>query len=133
MTRFAEMGFARKLTPCSATPEIDGYHVERHGLPWHVHPEATPEEWAALIEARRARRLVIARWRPAPRDPAAALAALRERRNRLLADSDWTQLADAPLDEDSRAQWTKYRAALRELPRVFAGSPYKAVFPESPA
>lgn len=46
-------------------------------------------------------------------DAAAALAALRKTRNRLLAESDWTQIPDAPVDQ---AAWASYRQALRELP-----------------
>lgn len=38
---------------------------------------------------------------------------LRVERNRLLADSDWTQVADAPVDA---AAWATYRQALRDLP-----------------
>ena len=39
--------------------------------------------------------------------------ALRAERNRRLADSDWTQVADAPADA---AAWSTYRQALRDLP-----------------
>jgi hypothetical protein len=39
--------------------------------------------------------------------------ALRSRRDGLLAASDWTQLADAPVDA---AEWATYRQALRDLP-----------------
>lgn len=38
---------------------------------------------------------------------------LRQTRNRLLADSDWTQAPDAPADS---AAWAKYRQQLRDLP-----------------
>ena len=34
-------------------------------------------------------------------------------RNMRLAESDWTQVADAPVD---RAAWATYRQALRDLP-----------------
>lgn len=39
---------------------------------------------------------------------------IREHRNFLLAESDWTQLPDAPVD---RAAWTVYRQALRDIPQ----------------
>jgi hypothetical protein len=39
--------------------------------------------------------------------------ALRDQRNRLLADSDWTVLSDSPT---STAAWKTYRQALRDLP-----------------
>jgi len=40
---------------------------------------------------------------------------LRQKRNRLLAESDWTQLSDSPLDEDTRSVWATYRQDLRDL------------------
>jgi len=38
---------------------------------------------------------------------------LRLQRNELLAQTDWTQVADAPVDA---AAWATYRQALRDLP-----------------
>ena len=38
---------------------------------------------------------------------------LRVNRNRMLAECDWTQLPDAPVD---KAAWAGYRQALRDLP-----------------
>jgi hypothetical protein len=37
-------------------------------------------------------------------------------RNAKLAESDWTQLPDAPLTEAQREAWQVYRQALRDLP-----------------
>lgn len=37
---------------------------------------------------------------------------IRDRRNRLLAESDWTQLNDAPVNKVS---WAQYRQALRDI------------------
>ena len=37
-------------------------------------------------------------------------------RDSLLALSDWTQLADAPLTATKKAEWATYRQALRDLP-----------------
>jgi len=37
----------------------------------------------------------------------------RNRRNTLLTESDWTQVADAPVD---KAAWATYRQALRDIP-----------------
>ena len=37
------------------------------------------------------------------------------RRNALLAQSDWTQLADVPLTAEMKAQWAAYRQQLRDL------------------
>jgi len=38
---------------------------------------------------------------------------LRHRRNALLAESDWTQVLDAPIDREA---WAQYRQALRDAP-----------------
>lgn len=45
-----------------------------------------------------------------------ALIALRARRNDLLKNCDWTQLADCPLSVEDKAAWASYRQALRDLP-----------------
>ena len=42
-----------------------------------------------------------------------ALAMIRDKRSKLLSDSDWTQVADAPVDKQA---WQAYRQALRDLP-----------------
>ena len=49
-----------------------------------------------------------------------ALVAMRARRNRLLRDSDFTQMLDAPLSAEQRATWAAYRQQLRDLPAAFA-------------
>lgn len=48
-------------------------------------------------------------------DPAAILAANTAKRNRLLAESDWTQLPDSPLPDAGRAAWATYRQQLRDM------------------
>ncbi len=42
-----------------------------------------------------------------------ALRALKAERNHLLSQSDWTQMPDAPVDQEA---WKNYRQALRDLP-----------------
>ena len=39
---------------------------------------------------------------------------IREKRNKLLAESDWTQVGDAVLE--NKEEWKTYRQALRDLP-----------------
>jgi hypothetical protein len=51
---------------------------------------------------------------------------VRKRRDRLLQESDWTQLTDAPVDRDA---WARYRHALRDLPQQ-EGFPREVVWPE---
>lgn len=42
---------------------------------------------------------------------------LRVLRNQRLTESDWTQVADAPLTEEQKTAWIIYRQALRDLPQ----------------
>jgi hypothetical protein len=53
----------------------------------------------------------------------------RTQRDRLLAASDWTQVADAPVDQ---AAWATYRQALRDIPQQ-SGFPENVVWPVDPA
>ena len=41
---------------------------------------------------------------------------LREKRNTLIAETDWTQLKDIDLDIIRERNWKNYRQALRDLP-----------------
>lgn len=41
---------------------------------------------------------------------------IRSRRDSLLADSDFSQIADTPLSDTQRASYRTYRQALRDLP-----------------
>lgn len=76
-----------------------------------VETDLTPEQVAAL----------------APAD-SAAWAYLRQERNRLLAESDWTVLADTPTPT---AAWKTYRQALRDLPDNTT-DPFNPVWPTPP-
>lgn len=59
---------------------------------------------------------------------AAEAAEVRQQRNELLADCDWTQLADAP---GNSLQWANYRQALRDVPQQ-TGFPWSVVWPNPP-
>lgn len=70
-------------------------------------------------------------------DPRGLEAAMRVWREGLLMRSDWTQLADAPVD---KAAWAAYRQALRDFPATWEPSavadfpnPPGYVEPEAPA
>ena len=53
---------------------------------------------------------------------------VRAERDRLLAASDWTQVADAPVN---KLAWSTYRKALRDLPKQ-EGFPHSVVWPKKP-
>jgi hypothetical protein len=48
-------------------------------------------------------------------NPESVKETLRPERNRLLSESDWTQLNDTPMTDDKRAAWAAYRQELRDL------------------
>jgi hypothetical protein len=76
-------------------------------------PEATAAEQEAAYKAQR---------------DAEQAKSVREDRNRRLAECDWTQLADSPVD---KAVWATYRQALRDVP-MQAGFPWTVVWPDAP-
>jgi len=49
-------------------------------------------------------------------DNAEAMRLLRVERNKLLAESDWTQIDDGPFDISVKTLWINYRKKLRDLP-----------------
>lgn len=51
-------------------------------------------------------------------------AVIRQQRNRLLAESDWTQLADSPADKD---KWALYRQELRDI--TTQQDPFSIIWP----
>ena len=53
---------------------------------------------------------------------------VRDHRNNLLADTDWTQVADAPVDQ---AAWAAYRQALRDV-TTQDGFPHDVAWPTEP-
>ena len=53
---------------------------------------------------------------------------VRDDRNKRLTETDWTQIADAPVD---KAAWATYRQALRDVPSQ-AGFPWDIQWPIEP-
>jgi hypothetical protein len=53
---------------------------------------------------------------------------IRAERNKLLVESDWTQLPDAPVDA---AAWATYRQVLRDV--TDQANPFAVIWPESPS
>lgn len=54
---------------------------------------------------------------------------IRRLRNDLLANTDWTQVSDAP--SGTSAKWSAYRQALRDIPQQ-VGFPNEIVWPDAP-
>lgn len=49
---------------------------------------------------------------------------IKKQRNKLLAQSDWTQVPDSPLSAEKKQQWAAYRQALRDLPAQGINAPW---------
>jgi hypothetical protein len=54
--------------------------------------------------------------------------AMREERSTKLADCDWTQVADSPVD---KVVWATYRQALRDI-TAQSGFPWTVTWPDAP-
>ena len=55
-------------------------------------------------------------------------ASVRDQRTRKLSESDWTQVADAPVDKSA---WATYRQALRDISKQ-PGFPWEVTWPSRP-
>jgi hypothetical protein len=55
-------------------------------------------------------------------------ASVRQDRNQRLADCDWTQLPDAPVDATA---WATYRQTLRDV-TAQQGFPWNVIWPSTP-
>ena len=55
----------------------------------------------------------------------------RLERDELLAQCDWTQLPDSPLDSTTKASWATYRTALRDVTEQ-SGFPTDITWPTAP-
>ena len=53
---------------------------------------------------------------PDPADQPDAWEAIRQKRDQLIRDSDWTMTPGATVDQ---AQWTAYRQVLRDIPQTY--------------
>jgi hypothetical protein len=56
---------------------------------------------------------------------------VRQHRNRLLSESDWTQLSDGPFTRGERDAWRVYRQLLRDIPAT-GKSPDAIQWPRRP-
>lgn len=60
-----------------------------------------------------------------------AWAAIRAKRNRLLAETDYTQLPDSPMTQEQKVEIAIYRQQLRDLPQKYP-MPATVVWPVRP-
>lgn len=98
----------------SGVEQVDGKWYTKHILgPVFVDGETTAAQQEAAYKAQK---------------DAEFAASARSQRDTLLTQTDWTQVADAPVD---KAAWAAYRQALRDVPQQ-AGFPVTITWPEKP-
>ncbi|EBK6743111.1 hypothetical protein DQ691_24005 [Salmonella enterica] len=56
---------------------------------------------------------------------------IRVERDRLVSETDWTQVSDSQLTAEKKAEFTAYRQALRDIPQTYS-DPDAVVWPEKP-
>jgi hypothetical protein len=66
---------------------------------------------------------------PLPPDEPNPWEAIRQKRDQLIRDSDWTMIPGATVDQ---AQWSAYRQILRDLPQTYS-NPEDVVWPTTPS
>ena len=106
------------------------YPVAKADMPNVDHTQNLTEGQPALVDGQWQQTWVITDATPEEVSQRAAQQAddIRNTRNQLLSDSDWTQIADAPVDATA---WATYRQALRDVTSQ-VGFPYDITWPNKP-
>lgn len=127
------IGQLRRDNPNTSFPKqpSDALLAERDVYPYTVDPQPTYDSLthrAAGAFVQDAQGAWSQSWSVEQLPQADAEHNVRNKRDSLLASSDWTQVADAPINQ---AEWAAYRQALREVSQQ-AGFPYNVVWPTEP-
>jgi hypothetical protein len=100
-------------------------------IPFTAHPNDCEEHGRVIFQRALAGEFgEIAEYVPPPPNTIEQESALvREMRDRLLAETDWTQAFDVP--QTTRDKWTEYRQLLRDVPQQ-EGFPFQVIWPIKP-
>jgi hypothetical protein len=109
--------------PADTLAEYDVYEVTEAQPPSYDSSTQTLSQAVELVEDVWTQVWTVA---PLPQDQTESN--IRSQRDDRLTRSDWTQVADAPVDKQA---WADYRQALRDVPSQ-AGFPYSVIWPEQP-
>jgi len=96
---------------------LEYYVVNETAVKFPPQPDNTIWDWTTK------------QWVP---DPTTAIFEMTRKRERLLIDSDWTQIPNGPLTSEKQEAWATYRQALRDIPEQ-SGYPLNIVWPTPPA
>jgi hypothetical protein len=133
-TRWDEDNFCRvaKLTPEQL--EHFGIHQLKLVTPPYYDPATQTREHgpALLIDGVWTQNYVVSELDPevSAAKIEAQWAVVRTERNKLIANTDWTQLPDAPLTDAKAANWGSYRQALRDI--TTQSDPFNIEWPVPP-
>ena len=124
--------YVRRLTPEQV--EQFGVHKKQIVTPPYFDPatQLREEGPALLIDGVWTQNYIVSELDPevAAAKAEAQWGIVRIERNKLLAESDWTQLPDAALSNTQTAAWAANRQALRDITEQF--DPFNIVWPLSP-
>jgi hypothetical protein len=126
------IGEFRKAHPNKSFPkdiltnilEADGVYVIKETM----HPTVDKNTHTYSWEVQSINGVWTQVWSTKQQDETVAAKNVREERDRLLVKSDWTQVADSPVDLVS---WGIYREALRNIPNQ-EGFPFNVEWPQKP-
>ena len=110
--------------PAATLAEYDVYEVTATQQPAYDGDTHTAAQAVELVDG-----VWTQVWTVEPLPQEQVEANMRSIRGSKLAESDWTQVADAPVDKEA---WAAYRQALRDVPSQ-PGFPYSVIWPEEPA
>lgn len=132
MSKLKELGFNIEFAIRWINQEKTAAQATYTNCPYGIDQTATPQQWEALIEDIANGTVVVQDMaQPIGLSVDGIAAAARCERNRLLTESDWTQISEAPIIASKRAEWATYRKALRDLTNQ-SGFPQTVVWPQTP-
>lgn len=112
----------------AGTIDCEINHTEYGWIPFTASPDDV-EELGRAIYAEAIKGEVAPYEPPPPPTDEEVAAQVRAKRNGLLMQTDWTQLADVP--QQIKDLWDDYRQALRDVPQQ-EGFPHEVIWPEKP-
>lgn len=129
------LGEFRRDNPNTSFPKVISDETLAEFSVYRVSPTSPPQidnrthyvtQWVELVNG-----TWLQTWNIQQLDEEQAAANVRSYRDRLLQESDWTQLADSPLNADAKMAWALYRETLRMVPQQ-AGFPWDVQWPPVP-
>lgn len=119
------------------SPTTNGFYIDvlNPVMPEDVF-EITPEQHKALLDGQSQGKTIAFKSRKLqllePAEIEKTWEDIRARRDRLLTESDWTQILDNGVSQEIKDKWKVYRQKLRDITETFS-DPNQVVWPMAPA